>query len=259
MTKIIIGTLLTCALATAGGDIAPIEEAVPPVVEEESGLKQKLAIYALIPSLDGSYIVNLPDDPSQETDFIDKLDMAFMASYELRDEKWAFFADFLYVDMSNDQNIYSPSNDAIIRSEQGLEAWMLSAYGGYNMLNDGDGTLDIIAGMRWLSINVDLALRSAPYVGTPKLSPSWDYYDAVIGVKGHRNINENWYIPYLFDVGAGDSDLTYQARAGIGYRYGWGDVMLNYRYIHYDNGKGGVETVEDLQLYGPELGVVFHF
>jgi hypothetical protein len=256
ITSILALLAIAGKMLVAGGDIAPVE---PIVVEEESGLKQKLSIYALIPSLDGSYIVNLPDDSSSDgTDFIDKLDMAFMASYELRDEKWLFYTDFLYVDMSDDHNVYSPYNNTILRSETEFKAWMLSAYGGYNMFNDGDGSLDIIAGMRWLSLNIDLSLRSAPFYGAD-LSPSFDYFDAVIGVKGHRNINENWYLPYMFDVGAGDSQLTYQAIAGVGYRYDWGDVLLTYRYISYDNNSNGVELIHDLQLYGPQIGVIWQF
>ncbi len=256
MKKIIAGSLLTLAMATAGGDIAPVE---PVVVEEESTIKQSFSLYGMAPSLDGSYIVNIPDGgTSDDTDFIDKLDMAFFAAYEIRDEKWLFYTDFLYVDMSDDHNIYLPGKDITLRTENELEVWMLSAYAGYNMIDNADGTLDLIAGLRWLSVNDDLALRTAPFEGIG-ISPSWDMYDAVIGIKGHRNINENWFVPYMADIGTGDTKLTYQAMAGIGYRYGWGDVLLSYRYISYDHDDNGIEAVKDLELYGPQIGVIWRF
>jgi len=51
-------------------------------------------------------------------------------------------------------------------------------------------------------------------------------WDVVIGVRGHANLNRQWYLPYQLDIGAGQSDLTWQAAGGIGYRFDWGDVNL---------------------------------
>ncbi len=63
----------------------------------------------------------------------------------------------------------------------------------------------------------------------------------------------------MADMGAGDSVFTYQAMAGVGYRYGWGDVLLSYRYISYDNDDDGIQAIDDLELYGPQIGVIWHF
>jgi hypothetical protein len=62
---------------------------------------------------------------------------------------------------------------------------------------------------------------------------------------------------FQIDIGGGDSDLTYQAQASIGYHFYWGDVLATYRYIHYK--KDGLKLVKDFDLYGPKVGVVFHF
>ena len=64
-------------------------------------------------------------------------------------------------------------------------------------------------------------------------------------------------MPYYADIGAGDSDLTWQAMAGIGYSYGWGDVLLTYRHLSYDEGTDGL--VQDLELSGPAIAVNFRF
>ncbi len=34
------------------------------------------------------------------------------------------------------------------------------------------------------------------------------------------NLNQNWYLPFHFDVGTGDTNLTWQAFAGVGYKIG---------------------------------------
>ena len=87
----------------------------------------------------------------------------------------------------------------------------------------------------------------------------WVGYDAhgarLYDIEG--NLKKHWYLPYHFDIGGGDSDLTWRANAGIGYRFDWGDILLTYSYMYYDKGDSGL--VKDLDIYGPQLGVVFHF
>ncbi len=76
-------------------------------------------------------------------------------------------------------------------------------------------------------------------------------------MRGVINLNEQWYVPYYADIGTGDSDLTWQALAGIGYRFSWGDIKLVYRYLSYDMDDD--KLLKDLDLSGPALGVVFRF
>ncbi len=262
MKKIIAGTLLTCALATAGGDIAPVEEeqvVAPVAVEESSAWEQQFVLYGWLPSFNGDLTFDIPGEGSKDSDFsaIDDLDAVFMASYEVRKDKWSFLTDVIYLGMSGGET-QGVGTSLVTGFEHDLTAWLLSFYGGYNVMDEGSSKLDIIAGMRYFSLDVD-AIINLPGDRLPLIymSPSVEVYDAVIGVKGTYDINENWYIPYLFDIGAGDSDLTWQGQASIGYRFGWGDVLATYRYIHYE--KDGLRLIEDFDLYGPKVGVVFHF
>lgn len=124
-----------------------------------------------------------------------------------------------------------------------------------------DYTFDLIAGARYISIDVDVSLSAdgpfPPSLPGRDFAQSAELWDAVVGFKGSYNINEQWYIPYHFDIGAGDSDLTWQALAGVGYRYGWGDVLLAYRHMSYDQGDLGL--VQDLEFSGPAIAVNFRF
>ncbi len=262
MKKIIVGTVLTCALATAGGDIVPVEEQVvaPVVAEESSGWEHKLAIYGWLPTFDGTLTYSLPGRDSVESDasVIDELDGVFMGAYELRKDKWSFLADVIYLGMSGGETIAEDIGQGRLETAvaQEFDAWVLSFYGGYNVIDTGNAKLDIIAGMRYFSLDVEASI-DFPILDPIPLSPSFEVYDALIGVKGSFDINENWYVPYIFDIGAGDTDLTWQAQASIGYRFGWGDVLATYRYLHYE--KDDLRLVEDFDLYGPKVGVVFHF
>ncbi len=262
MKKIIVGTLLTCAIVTAGGNIAPVEEEIvesPVVVEESSAWEQKLTIYGWLPTFDGTLTFDVPDSiggGEGETDgsLIDSLDATFMAAYEVRKDKWSFLIDMIYLQMSGGETIVD-RNRLDIAVDEEFTAWVVSGYAGYNVIDNGSTTLDIIGGVRYFSFDIDGTLTLNDLSGT--ISPSFEAYDAVVGVKGEYDINKNWYIPYLFDIGAGDTDLTWQAEASIGYRFGWGDVLATYRYLHYE--KDDLFLIEEFDLYGPKVGVVFHF
>jgi opacity protein-like surface antigen len=57
------------------------------------------------------------------------------------------------------------------------------------------------------------------------------------------------------DIGTGDSDFTWQAMAGLGYQFNWGDVVLTYRYLDYD--LGSASSVTDPKFSGVMLGASF--
>ena len=281
MKKIIISALLTFALAVASGDkLENVEEivAAPVVAEESSGWKHKLSIYGWLPSYRGRTTYTIPDrpnipdipggpdEPTEPGDkvsskFIDKMDAIFMGSYEVQKGKWSFLVDGIYFKMSDSQegSIDLPDKldkDPIkVATEQELELIFISLYGGYNTIKTDNFSLDIIAGARYfyLGADVDLALNDR----NVNISPSVDFYDALIGIKGEVALSENWYVPYLFDIGTGDSELTWQAEGSLAYRFNWGDILLTYRHIHYD--KDGSGLIDDMDVYGPKLGLVFHF
>ncbi|MDQ7047769.1 MAG: hypothetical protein Q9M39_09265 [Sulfurovum sp.] len=270
MTKVIIGALLTCTLAISARDIVPVaEDAVvaPMLIEENNGWQHSLSVYGWLPSFDGTLKYTIPGDPNDPNDsdkegesgFVDKIDMVLMGTYEARKDKWSFLVDAIYFKMSDEQDaswdVPLTGKTITAGSEQEFTALLLSTYGGYNLIDTQNASLDVIAGLRYLSLELDISV----YINqlNRSISPSVELYDGVIGMKGHINLSENWYVPYMFDVGAGDSDLTWQGQASLGYRFSWGDVLATYRYIHYE--KDDTRLVEKLDLYGPKIGFVFHF
>ena len=72
-----------------------------------------------------------------------------------------------------------------------------------------------------------------------------------LGSSGH------WILPFYLDVGAGDSDLTWQAAAGVSYAYKWGDLTALWRYLAYDLKPG--RSFEELKFNGPLFGVTFRW
>jgi hypothetical protein len=39
------------------------------------------------------------------------------------------------------------------------------------------------------------------------------------------------HVAYYTDIGAGQSDFTWQAFAGVGYRFAWGDALTGCRHL----------------------------
>ena len=58
-------------------------------------------------------------------------------------------------------------------------------------------------------------------------------------------------------MGGGESKLTWQAIAGVGYQFGWGSLVANWRYLDYDFKSGS--KVENLDFNGIALGASFKF
>ncbi len=58
-------------------------------------------------------------------------------------------------------------------------------------------------------------------------------------------------------MGTGDSDLTWQAAAGIAYGFKWGEVSALWRYIDYDMKSGS--AMQNVRFSGPMVGATFRW
>lgn len=139
-----------------------------------------------------------------------------------------------------------------------LTGWIWTLGGGYSLWRDGGSHLDLIAGGRLLAMDTDLTLTGGGPLGLQrKASKSADLLDGIVGVSGRLALSDRWFVPYYADVGTGDSDLTWQAVGGVGYGFGWGDVMLLYRHLDYDQRND--KLIQDVEFSGGMLGVNFRF
>ena len=192
------------------------------------------------------------------SDIIDNLNMTFMGGFEARKNKWSFIADTIYLGVGNDKDTTLPTKLGVpvnANVDLDIDTWILSGAVGYDVIHKDKGSLAIVGGLRYATMDVDvtLDLEGRPF----DQSNSEDLLDGFVGVRGVINLNEDWYIPYYADIGTGDSDLTWQVLSGLGYRFSWGDIKLVYRYLGYNLEDD--RFISDLNIYGPALGVVFRF
>jgi hypothetical protein len=138
--------------------------------------------------------------------------------------------------------------------------------GTYELVKKPNYTLDVLGGVRYLDVSQTLDwsisgdISSLPPVsrdGSAEASSS--LWDGIVGVKGVADLGNDhkWFIPYYLDVGTGQSDLTWQVNAGIGYRYNWGSLVATWRYLDYEMDSN--EPIKSVNLNGPLFGATFQW
>jgi hypothetical protein len=126
--------------------------------------------------------------------------------------------------------------------------------------------VDLLVGARLLDVKPRLTWRLNGNVGSlPIASRGGDSeikasnWDAIVGVKARFafGTDSRWFVPGYVDAGAGQSRLTWQAAAGVGYSFAWGDVVGLWRYLSYDMKSD--QAVKGLSLNGPMVGATFRW
>lgn len=178
-------------------------------------------------------------------DLLDDLEMGFMGAFAARKGRWAFVADVIYLDVKDSE---SPMG---IPTSVELTGWVLTPIVMYNLVDTEQGSLNVLAGARYLYLDSDLR------VGAAGIDDSGDVWDGIIGIRGRYNMSKKWYLTGHVDIGTGDSDFTWQALAAIGYKFNRFDVVAGYRYLawNFDDNK----VFDDLNFSGPMIGVKFAF
>lgn len=199
-------------------------------------------------------------------DYLSDLNMAVMFMGEARKGPWSVYTDLLYTSFGNKgtkvRSVTGPagfvSTDINRKARTDLSATVWTLAGGYRAIERSTFELDLMAGFRYLTMDSDLEITlqgtDGRFFRQQKVSMDQDVWDGIIGLRGRILFpGTDWFMPYYADIGTGDSNLTWQAMLGAGYRFDWGEVTLAYRALGYDFDKNDA----DQTLYGPGLGIGF--
>ena len=192
-------------------------------------------------------------------ELLSNLEMAFMGAVGARKGKWSLMLDAIYMDVKGTGSVTIPIDGLLDINANGsleLTAWVLTPSVGYNLFQTERIYLDVLAGARYLYLKSDTELDLAPLPSIKKRDTVSDsIWDGIVGIKGHVNLNKNWYLPYYADIGTGSSNITWQLFGGIGYRFKRLDLIAAYRYMDWNFNDDG--AFDDLNLSGPFVGVKF--
>jgi hypothetical protein len=275
MPGMVLLALITAVIFTVTAQAQSVAPADP--------WKFSITPYFWFPNINGTLKYNIPPgaggSPSVElgpNDWLEALKFAMMISGDVRKDRWSVFTDIIYLDFSSGKSavksvdfggsaVSSSLNVSTNSTLRGL-IWTLGA--GYAVLPDRPVTLDVFGGLRYAGLHASTDWQLAADITGPgggqtfpragSISENMDLWDGIIGVKGRFSIgSSNWSIPYYLDVGTGSSTFTWQGLLGVAYSFKWGDVMLAYRNLYYD--QSGDKLIQDMRFDGFALGVTFRF
>jgi hypothetical protein len=265
-----VGAAALCAaalLGSAGAEAQGVED-----------WRYRAALYGYFPSIGAT--TTFPGTGGgggvsvDAADILDSLEFAFMATFEAKKGLWGVYSDLVYFNVGNTKT----QSRSLSLGDQGLPAdvtadvkldmksvqWMLA--GTYQAVATPRYTLDLLVGARLLDVDAQLDWTLGGNIGSVPLpdhagssSVGLSNWDAIVGVKGRAMFGDDgrWFVPYHFDVGAGESRLTWQAAVGLGYTYPWGDIVAAWRYLDYDMKSG--TALESINFSGPAIAVGFRW
>lgn len=235
-------------------------------------------LYGYLPSIGGTTTfpqIGASDSATIDADKILKnLKFAFMGTLDANKGRWGVTTDVMYVNVGDTK---SGTRDISIGGTQipagasasvdlDVKGWVWTVAGTYDVVPDPQVRLQLLAGARLLSAKENLSWQLGGKVGPIPLpgrqgssEAKIDNWDAIVGMRGQLafGASREWFVPYYADVGTGNSDLTWQAIAGLGYAFKWGDVIVAWRYLDY-NMKSG-EAIQSVNFNGPAIGVAFNW
>jgi hypothetical protein len=246
--------------------------------DKSNGWEFGASIYGWFPDIAGTTAFSPPGSDSEFEikfeDIVENLEFALMGAFDVRKGSWGVVTDAIYMNIANSESasmngsIGPNSTPTEVTADVSLDmvswVWNLAAY--YRALALNGTTFDILAGTRYLDVDqkikwdmtgnvndVPVAERS----GEAKVGMT--NWDAIFGVRGRIGLGAKkaLFIPYYLDLGVGESDFTWQGIAGLGYAFGWGDIVAAWRYLYYDMSSGS--AIDDIRFSGPAVGATFRW
>lgn len=216
-----------------------------------------LAVYGWMADIEAT-APNGADIDISFSDIWDNLDFTFMSTVGVRKNKWAFTVDGVYMDLNDNSN--SNISEILQLTDVYMKSWVIHPSVSYEIMSGEKGSLQLKAGARYFWLDTGLEIGTRPPLEPQKLKESGKdhVWDAVVGIRGQFHLADRWFVPYVLDIGTGDSDYTYQVMTGIGYQFEKFELLAVYRYLHWEF-DDNFSLLEDLTVKGPAVGAIFKF
>ncbi len=177
-------------------------------------------------------------------DLLDHLDFGGFFMMEGHGERWGFMVDTGFIDLGEE----GKGSAGVSRSAD-LKLGLLGGAGTWRVTPTSP--FDLVFGFRYVDVEQELTVGQASTDGDSQV------LDAIVGGRATWPFAERWRFGLYGDVGAGDSDLTWQALANLGYDFDTWGLNLGYRILDYDIEDG--DKALDLTLAGWLIGVEFRW
>lgn len=251
-------------LASSNGMAADVAAEVGGTVAAEPpaaiGWSFTTAAYLWAAGMNGDVgLFGLPAQPVDQSfiDVLPNLDGAFTTVFEARKGPISFGVDLMYLKLGS--SVDTPVGILANRVNVDVTSVTATVVGGYALIDNGDMTLDAVAGARVWHSSTDFSFVGGVLGGTSQ-DDGDTWVDPVVGTKFHVGIGGNFYLSgWALAGGFGvSSDLMWDVMGGVGYAYNdHFSAFAGYRALGVDYAKDGF--VYDVTQHGPVLAGVFKF
>ncbi len=189
------------------------------------------------------------------SDAISNLDFAFMGTFEARNARWGFIADYMLNDLSFESDT---PRSAFSGLNTEFKTQILNGYVTYRAYASPGVQLDFAAGFRWFDMETKFTLQSGR-LPERKTTVQDDWVDPVVGARIGFKISERWSGTVFADYGGFSSGSeTWQTLLTANYALNdrW-DLRAGYRYLSVDHDIGGIDF--SFTQSGPLFGATYRF
>lgn len=192
------------------------------------------------------------------SDVLDALDFGFMGSVIAERDSLFTFGDLIYLKLSEGKNAVvgpglGPGIPAVADAQ--VKGTILTAGVGYDMAVTEGARLAPFAGVRMFRLDSEVNIGIGP--ASTRVSAEDTYWDGIVGFSGHTPLSPDWGLTYYVDVGAGQSDLTWQAAATFDRHFEKWTLSFGYRHMAWE--LPGASPIADISFSGPIIGARFQF
>ena len=259
---VLMAALLSAGPAAAADLFAP--EPLPPITEPggfEARWQFGGAAYVWAASIEGTTGVGgLPpvDVDASFSDIVDNLDFAFMGVGEARYDRYGIFTDLIYTKLSAG----GTGSAGVAKLSVENEMFIATLMGEYRIVEQGNTTVDLMAGGRlwYVGVDLDVKIASGDYKEGASLSSNETWVDPMIGAKARLQGASPWYLTAWGMIGGFgvSSDFTWDVFGGVGYELSdrW-SLIAGYRGLGVDYESGDFKF--DIVQHGPIFGGVFRY
>jgi len=239
----------------------------PPLLKATYNFDLPPLLAARAPGLGGGGSVQV--NPNK---YLSYVQFGLAGGAEARKGNFAIFTDLMYLDLSGSTSIArtvtGPRGEVTlpfsVDGDFGAKITIWTLAPSYTVVHTDAGSLDLFGGLRYAGMNNSLkwglSVANGVLGRSGELSETVGLWDGIVGARGEYRLSSDgiWYLPYYVDVGAGNnSNWTWQANVGVGYRFNWGSVVLSFRDLSYYQSSG--KPIQSLYLQGPQLAVNFRW
>ena len=207
-------------------------------------------LYLWAMSIDGT--MNFRDRFEQDfsvdfKDAFDNLEAAFTVHFEAEKGRWGLIADMSRLNVAGSLAIPTPGGVA----DLDVENLILEGAARYSFAEHWW----VVAGVRYFSLDTGIGFQADI---APEINVSESWADLFAGLLWRPKLGERWTFAGRFDIGAGGSDLVWNAEAIIDFQIGkWVAILAGYRHLDFDykNNDNGVKY--DMSMSGPVVAFRF--